>query len=160
MDIFLMILAFLCILLGIAGSVLPAIPGPPLAYFGILISYWSGVCPFSGSFLIWTGVVMIAVTIFDYLLPPYITKKIGGSRYATIGSLVGMIAGIFFTPVGMLLGMLLGAFIGELLFTRQNSDKALKAAIGAFVGFLLGTGIKLLYCFFLLFTVIYQLITT
>ena len=101
---------------------------------------------------------MMIVTVFDYLLPPYITKNSGGSRYATIGSVVGMIAGIFLTPVGMLLGMLLGAFISELVFARQSSGKAIKAALGAFAGFLLGTGLKLIYCFFLLFAVVRQLV--
>lgn len=154
MDILLIVFAFLCVLIGIAGSILPAIPGPPIAYLGLWLAQWSSYCHFSTSFLVWTGVCMIVVSVVDNVLPPYITQKTGGSRYATIGSIIGMIAGLFFTAVGMLLGMLLGAFIGELLFARNGAEKAIKAALGAFLGFLLSTGIKLLYCFYLLYAII------
>ena len=159
MDILLIILAFFCIFGGIAGSVLPAIPGPPLAYFGLLLARWGGLCDFSVSLMVWTGIIMMVVTIADYVLPPYITRSSGGSRYATTGTVVGMIVGIFLTPVGMVAGMLLGAFIGELVFAKQTGTGALKAALGAFAGFLMGTGIKLIYCFALLFFVIRALIT-
>ena len=158
MDILLIIIAFLCIFGGIAGSILPAIPGPPLAYVGMLLAKWSGLAEFSPAFIIWTGIAMVIVTALDYFLPPLIAKSAGGSRYATMGSIVGMIAGIFLTPIGMVLGMLLGAFIGELVFARRTTTHALRAALGAFAGFIAGTGMKLLYCFFMLFSLIWILI--
>jgi uncharacterized protein YqgC (DUF456 family) len=142
-------------LIGAAGSILPAIPGPPVAYLGLWLAQWSKYDDFSTPFLIWMGVIMLIVTIIDNVLPPYITQKSGGSRYATIGSIIGMIVGIFFTAIGMLFGMLLGAFIGELLFARKGANSALRASIGAFTGFLLGTGAKLLYCFYLLYRIIF-----
>lgn len=148
MDILLIVLAIICFLAGIAGSILPALPGPPLSYLGIWLAHWSKYCEFSNSFLIWTGVVMVVISVADYFLPPLLTKSSGGSKYATAGSIIGMIAGIFFTPIGMLTGMLLGAFIGEFIFAKQDAKNAFKAALGAFVGFILGTGVKLLYCFF------------
>ncbi len=150
MDILLIILAIICFLVGIAGSILPALPGPPISYLGLWLLHWSKYCEFSSSFLIWTGVIMVIIAVADYFLPPLITKRTGGSNYATVGSIIGMIAGIFFTPVGMLTGMLLGAFLGELLFARKGAANALKAAFGSFVGFILGTGFKLLYCFFVM----------
>ncbi|MDH6342447.1 uncharacterized protein YqgC (DUF456 family) [Parabacteroides sp. PFB2-12] len=154
-SILLIILAFLCVIIGLAGSILPALPGPPVAYVALWLAKWSGYQDYSSSFLIWTAVAMIVITVIDNVLPPYITSKSGGSRYATIGSIIGMLAGIFFSAIGMLLGMLLGAFIGELLFARNGADKAFKAALGAFAGFLFGTGLKLLYCFYILYAIIF-----
>lgn len=154
MDILLMVLAFLCVLVGIAGSILPALPGPPLAYLALWLAHWSSYQEYSYPFLIWTGVAMLIVSVVDNILPPYITQKTGGSKYATIGSIVGMLVGIFFTAIGVLVGMLAGAFIGELLFAKNGANNAFKAAIGAFVGFLLGTGIKLLFCFYVLYILI------
>ncbi|MDR1161041.1 MAG: DUF456 domain-containing protein [Tannerellaceae bacterium] len=148
MDVVLIVLAVGCFLVGIAGSILPALPGPPLSYLGIWLVHWSGYCEFTGAFLLWTGVIMLVISIADYFLPPLLTKKSGGSGYAATGSIIGMIAGLFFTPVGMLAGLLLGAFAGEFLFARKDAKSALKAALGAFAGFILGTGVKLLYCFF------------
>lgn len=154
MDILLIIVAFLCLLFGIIGSIVPMLPGPPIAYVGLWLAQWSRFCDFSPTFLVVTGLLMVLITVIDNVLPPYITNKTGGSRYATIGSIIGMLAGIFFTAVGMLAGMLLGAFIGEWLFARRGAGSALKAALGAFVGFLLGTGMKLIYCFYLIVAII------
>lgn len=154
MDIVLMVLAFLCVVIGIAGSVLPALPGPPLAYLALWLAHWSSYQEYSYPFLIWTGVAMLIVSVIDNILPPYITKKTGGSKYATIGSIIGMLAGLFFTAIGMLVGMLVGAFIGELVFAKNGKGQAFKAALGALTGFLLGTGIKLLFCFYVLYTLI------
>lgn len=148
MDILLIVLAIICFIIGVAGSILPGLPGPPVSYLGIWLLHWSKYCEFSHTFLIVLGVVMIAISIADYFLPPLITKTTGGSKYATTGSIIGMIAGMFFTFIGMLTGMLLGAFIGEFVFAKQDTKTSLKAAFGAFVGFILGTGAKLLYCFF------------
>lgn len=155
MDIILIILAFVCILIGVAGSVLPVLPGPPVAYLGLWLAQWSRYCDFSTSFLIWTGVAMLIVSVLDNVLPAYITQKTGGSRYATIGTIAGMLIGLFLSPVGMFLGMLAGAFLGELLFARQNAGTAVKAAFGAFTGFLLGTGMKIFYCFFLIYAIVF-----
>jgi len=155
MDIVLIVLAFICVLISIAGSILPALPGPSLAFIGLCLAQGSSYREFSTSFLIATGVAMLVIGLLDYLLPPMITKHTGGSRYATIGSIIGMLAGIFLAPLGIITGMLLGAFIGELIFARQGAVNAFKAALGAFTGFVLSTGIKLLYCFFILYHLIF-----
>ncbi|MDH6356912.1 DUF456 domain-containing protein [Parabacteroides sp. PF5-9] len=155
MDILLYIVAFILVVVGIGGSILPAIPGPPLAYLAVWLAHWSSYKEYSPSFLIWSGLFMLVVSLLDHILPPMITKKTGGSNYATAGSVIGMIAGIFLTPIGMLFGMLLGAFVGEWIFARQSAGSALKAAFGAFTGFLLGTGLKLLFCFYILYRLIF-----
>lgn len=148
MDITISIIAIMAGIIGIAGSILPGLPGPPVSWVGLLILYiWgNGVNgagePLSPAALIVWGVVVVAVTVIDYIVPPLLTKKMGGSRYAEKGSLYGMIFGIIFTPVGMILGSFLGALIAELAIAKKNLDEALNAAVGSFLGFILGTGIK------------------
>lgn len=72
----------------------------------------------------------------------YFTKLTGGSKYAERGAVVGLIAGIILTPVGMILGSFLGAFLFELYYARKGTSQALKAAVGSFFGFITGTGLK------------------
>lgn len=135
-------------IIGVAGSILPGLPGPPVSWGGLLILYiWgNGVngagVPLSLTVLVVWAVVVIAVTVVDYIVPPLLTKKMGGSKYAEKGSLYGMIFGIIFTPVGMILGSFLGAMIAELAIAKKNLDEAVRAAVGSFLGFMLGTGIK------------------
>lgn len=150
MEIALLILAIICFIVGLAGAILPALPGAPISYLGVWLLQWSGYVHYSTAFLVGTAIVLVIISVIDYFLPPLITKKTGGSKYAAIGSVVGMLVGMFLTPIGMILGMLLGAFIGELVFAKQKADGALKAALGALGGFVLGTGMKLLYGFFLM----------
>ena len=147
-------------IIGIAGSILPGLPGPPVSWVGLLILYiWgNGVNgagePLSLAALIVWGVVVVAVTVIDYIVPPLLTKKMGGSRYAEKGSLYGMIFGIIFTPVGMILGSFLGALIAELAIAKKNLDEALNAAVGSFLGFILGTGIKTICAVLILWQII------
>jgi hypothetical protein len=155
MEIILIVLAFLFLLAGLVGSIVPAIPGPPLSFIGLLLLQWSGRADFSIVFLVVWAVITVAITVIDNILPAWMTKKFGGSRLAVIGSVLGLIAGmIFFAPIGILLGPFLGALTGEMINNaiqnKHNQDnnignaKALKAALGAFLAFILGTGAKLI----------------
>ena len=157
METVLIILAVICVVVGILGSILPALPGPPVSFLGMLLMYWSGTTDFTYTFLgVWLAVT-VAVTILDYLIPPYLARITGGSKSAARGSLIGMVAGLFFTPAGMLVGMLAGAFIGELASHRSDSrdfGKALRVSLGSLLGFLLGTGIKLIAAGFMFYYVI------
>jgi len=162
MEIILTVVAFLFLVAGLVGSVVPAIPGPPLSYVGLLLLQWSGNGSFSIAFLVLWAVITIAVTVMDNFLPAWMTKRFGGSRMAVIGSVLGIIAGMFFVPIGLLIGPFLGALAGELINTRVkrkeidsteptaadgNSGgkvKALKVAFGAFLAFIVGTGAKLI----------------
>ncbi|MCR4565260.1 MAG: DUF456 domain-containing protein [Bacteroidales bacterium] len=143
MDI-LEIFAIILGLLGIIGSVVPALPGPPLSWLGLLLLYLGDGCP-TKLLLIWLGITLI-VTVLDYLMPMWTTKLAGGHKEASWGAVIGLFVGIFLTPIGMLAGSLLGAFIGEFLFARNDVEKSVKAALGAFLSFVLGTGIKLIAC--------------
>lgn len=146
MELALIILAFVCALLAIVGSVLPALPGAPVAYLALWLGRWSGYVELSDRYMIIMAVVTAIVFAADYFLPALITKKMGGSKAASWGALIGMIVGILFTPIGMILGMLLGAFVGQMMSDNSGAQRSAKAALGAFIGFLVGSGIKLILC--------------
>ena len=148
MDTLLLILAIAAGLVGIVGSILPGLPGPPVSWLGLLLMYWRGGLNPAGDpmtlkfLLLWLGIT-IGVTILDYTVPAWFTRVTGGSRYAGRGAIAGMIAGLIFPPVGILLGTFLGAFLAELLFAQKDGVTSITAALGAFLGFLFGTGLKL-----------------
>jgi len=138
------IIGAILMLLGLAGSVLPVLPGPPLCFIGLLllafINHFSS--PLIPTFIIFMGLVTIAAVGLDYIIPVWGAKKYGASKWGIWGSVVGMAIGIFFSPFGLFLGALIGAVVGEWLFHREKGQ-ALKAAWGIFVGTLLGTVLKL-----------------
>ena len=142
METTIVILAILAGAIGIAGSILPALPGTPISWVGLLLLYLWGPEEMPLKTLIVWGVVVAVVSVIDYFVPMYFTKLTGGSKYAERGAMAGLILGIFLTPVGMILGSFLGAFLAELYYNRIGVAQALKAAVGSFLGFLAGTGIK------------------
>lgn len=153
MSLFLAIAAGILLTAGFAGTFVPVLPGAPLAWLGLLAAYFSEYCDISVATLIITGIAAVLVSVLDNILPVAMTKKFGGSKSATTGSTIGLIAGFFIGPVGIILGPFLGAVIGELIHNHGNSDGVLRAGLGAFAGFLAGTGIKmilvlvLIWCF-------------
>ena len=138
--------------LGVVGSVVPAMPGPPLSWVGMLLLYFAGGCT-STTLFIWLGVTTL-ITLFDYLFPAWIAKATGGHKEASWGAVIGMIAGIFLAPIGMLAGALAGAFIGEYVFAKNDERGSVKASLGAFLGFVLGTGAKLVASGVMLFSIL------
>jgi uncharacterized protein YqgC (DUF456 family) len=143
-DLFWIILSLLFLLAGIAGCIIPLLPGPPLAYFGLLLIQLKSSPPFSVRFmLIWAGIVVV-ISVLDYLIPVYGTKKFGGTKYGMWGCMIGLVAGIWLGPVGIILGPFLGALVGEML--GNNQEGAFRAAFGSFVGFVVGTLLKLVVC--------------
>ena len=148
MEIVVCILAVLAGVIGIVGSILPGLPGTPIGWVGMLILYiWGNGTnaigePMSMKLLIIWGVITVIVSIIDYFVPMYFTKLTGGSRHAERGAMAGLIVGIILTPVGMILGSFLGAFLSEMYWGKKPASDALKSAIGSFLGFILGTGIK------------------
>lgn len=145
MDIFLLILAFLCLLVGIIGCIVPGLPGVPIAYAGLWIAQATEKVDFSWQFLLIWGLVTIAVSVLDYIVPAWGTKKFGGSKFGIWGSTIGVFVGLFFGAVGVIVGPLAGAILGELIGGKQMSE-ALKAGWGSFVGLLFGTILKLICC--------------
>jgi uncharacterized protein len=142
MDIFLVIVAALFMLLGIIGSMLPVLPGPLTSWVGLLLLHLTDAVPMNWTFLVITLVIALLIWLLDYIIPALGTKKFGGSKYGMIGTSIGLIVGLLAPiPGGIIIGPFVGAYIGELL-NKSNSDKALKAAFGSFLGFLTSTFIK------------------
>lgn len=145
MDIALLILAFLFILIGIIGCIVPGLPGTPIAYAGLWIAQASDRIDFSWQFLLVWGIVVVIISVLDYVVPAWGTKQFGGSRWGVWGSTLGVIIGLFFGAVGVILGPLVGAILGELISGKQL-NQALKAGWGSFIGILFGTILKLIAC--------------
>ncbi len=147
------ILGILLILAGFAGSILPLLPGPPIAFVGLLVQQLREPNPFSTRFLwIWAAVVVVSL-VLDYLIPAWGTKKFGGTRYGVWGCTLGFLLAFWMGPLGVVLGPFLGAFAGEMI-AGQDSKRSLKAAWGSFVGFLLGSLLKIILCLLMLYYVI------
>lgn len=146
MDIILLIIGALAVLAGIVGSILPLLPGPPIAWAGLLLLHFSSFAQFSARMLIITGVITLVIVILDYFLPILTTKKYGGTKSGIRGATIGTIVGVFLGPLGLIIGPFAGALLGELLINPQDLSRALKVALGSFIGFLFSTGIKLIWC--------------
>ena len=150
MSTVIIILAILAGVIGIAGSILPGLPGPPVSWAGLLILYlWGNGTngagdPISTKFLLIWLAITIVVCIVDYVVPAYFTRVTGGSKAAGRGAIVGLIIGMLVPPVGIILGTLGGAFLAELLVSQKDGWQSAKSAIGALLGFFFGTGIKLI----------------
>ena len=152
MEYLLVILGAMCILIGVIGSILPGLPGPPLSYLGLLLIHWTHFAQFSFNMLLIWAIIVIVVAILDYVVPIWGTKKFGGTRAGIRGSTVGLIIGVFLLPMlgivlgpfglfGILGGPFIGAWIGE-RYAGRNSQMAMRAAFGSFIGFLAGTFMK------------------
>lgn len=154
METVIIILAILAGIIGIAGSILPGLPGTPFSWIGLLLLYIWGPEEMQLKTLIIWGVIVLLVSVVDYVVPMYFTKITGGSRYAERGAMAGLIIGIIFTPIGMILGSFLGAFLSELYWGKKGAPDALKAAIGSFLGFITGTGLKTIVAVLIMWKII------
>lgn len=159
LDILLLIIGFLLIIIGIIGSILPALPGPPISWLGILCVYLTSWIDVNYSVLVVTGVLTLIIVVLDYVIPAKGTKYFGGSKYGIWGTNIGLIAGFFFPPFGFILGPFLGALVGELIYNSKDQKRALKAAVGSFIGFLSSIFIKLVLCFSFLILYFYLIWT-
>jgi len=154
------IFAIILAIVGIVGGVLPVIPGPPVSFAALLCLFFSDAPKGQitvTALIIW-GTVALALTIIDYIIPGYITKLSGGHKAAARGATIGLFAGIIFTPIGMIAGSFLGALIGELVFEKQDLAHSLKAAAGSFLGFILSSGMKVVFSTIVLISIVKSLI--
>ena len=143
MDLIIISLAGFFILLGIAGSFLPVIPGPLTSWLGLFILGFAPSIVIENQFLILCFCIALFIFIFDNIIAVLGAKKFGGGKGSTIGSSIGIIVGILFLgPFGLIIGPFFGAFLGELYVNQSNKKGAIKAAFGALVGFLTGVFLK------------------
>jgi uncharacterized protein len=144
LDYILLTLGILSIIIGLLGCVLPVIPGPPVSFIGLLLLQFTRWGDFTLSFLFIMGALALVVTILDYIVPVWGTKKWGGSKAGVWGASIGLILGLFFfPPIGIIIGPLIGAIIAESL-KGSSSQQSFRAGLGALFGFFLGIGLKLI----------------
>ena len=146
MDILLLTIGLLLMFVGILGSFLPAIPGPPLSWLGLLLLYLTKSIPNDWTVLGITLAIAIVVFLLDYIIPVVGTKKFGGSKAGIIGTTIGLLVALIF-PIFGIFGIIIWPFIGALvgeLINKADSKTAVKAAFGSFIGFLTGTFLKFL----------------
>lgn len=146
MDVLWVVLGIILMLVGLAGCILPFLPGPPLCYLALLLQQFQESPPYTTKFLLVWAAITLVVTGLDYVIPLWGTKRFGGTKYGMWGCVVGLIGGLWLGPVGIIVGPFVGAFVGELI-GNSKSEHAFRAAIGSFVGFLAGTLLKLIACF-------------
>jgi len=159
MEILIAIIGGIMVILGIAGCILPVLPGPYLAWAALLLLQLTGVAAPGWDTVGITFAIATVVQILDYIVPALGTKKFGGTKYGIIGATLGLIVGLV-TPIpfGVILGPFLGALIGELIHQNQ-SDKALKAAMGSLVGFIFSVGLKLTVTIYFAYLYFRQILT-
>ena len=145
MDIFLLIVAGVLMVVGIIGCIVPGLPGTPIAYAGLWIAQATDRVDFSWQTLLIWGIVTVVVSVLDYVVPAWGTKRFGGTKWGVWGSTIGVFVGLFFGAAGVIVGPLAGAILGELMGGKK-AEEALKAGWGSFVGIFFGTVLKLICC--------------
>lgn len=149
MDILLIVFASLLLVGSIIGCVLPVLPGPPLAYAGLLLLHLSDKVHFSTYQLIVWLIVVVILQVVDYLTPLLGSKYSGGTSFGNRGSIAGTLLGLFFMPWGLIVGPFIGAIAGEMI-GGQDLYHAFRSGIGTLIGFLFGTLMKVIFCFYFL----------
>lgn len=147
-DTLLLITGILFIIIGLGGCILPVIPGPPISFIALLLLRFTDfVEPYRADQfdrILWImAISAIVVTILDFVVPIWGTKKYGGSRSGTLGATVGLVIGLFFGPLGIITGPFIGAVLGEMI-TGKDQRSSLRSGFGSFMGFLTGIILKLI----------------
>lgn len=161
-DIGIYLIGFIFIIIGYIGSVMPSLPGPPIALISIYLVHFT-IDPFSTITLIVLTVLAVIMGIADYFVPILGTKKFGGSKSGIRGSTLGLIAGVILTFMTsgfgfilLLFGPFVGAFLGE-KYAGNDNTMAIKSATGSLLGFLAGTFGKIIVVTIILITYLYNI---
>ncbi len=150
MTTLLYVLGVLALLVGLAGVLVPVLPGPLALFGGVLLIAWAGQFQLvSTPTLVVTGLLAGLMVAADWVAAALGAKAFGASRWAMIGSTVGLLVGLFLGPLGLLLGPVVGAVVFE-LWKDPDLQKALRAGAGTFIGFLVGSVVKVVLAFLLL----------
>jgi uncharacterized protein YqgC (DUF456 family) len=136
------ILAIALVVVGLAGTVLPALPGPPILLLGLVLVAWmDGFVQVSVTTLIWLGLLALLSIIVDFLATAEGARRFGAGRHAILGATLGLLVGLFFGLPGLIFGPFIGAVAGHLL-SRANFDSSMRAGVGASLGVVAGTVAK------------------
>ncbi|MBR0323390.1 MAG: DUF456 domain-containing protein [Bacteroidales bacterium] len=170
MEYLIFLLAVICVIVGIVGDVVPGLPGVPISYAAMLLLHFFTGITYSNETLIIYGVLCAVITIVDYFVPIWGTKKFGGTKAGVRGSTIGLVVGVVVLPIlgivigpfgliGILAGPFVGAYIGEKM-SGVDDSLAWRSAIGSFVGFVAGTLLKVVYSIVVAVVVIKDIITS
>ena len=153
MDILIILISVFLLLIGLVGCIVPALPGPPISFLGILILHFFSSYDIPSTTIWILAAIVSVITFLDYWLQVYGVKKFGGGRKAINGTILGLILAIFWSVSGGLLMLptipfsiiifpFIGAFIGAKMEVKEDTNRAIKIAIGAVIGFIGGTVLK------------------
>jgi uncharacterized protein YqgC (DUF456 family) len=144
------VLSAVLIIVGLAGTVVPALPGVPIVFIGLLLAAWiDGFTAIGWATLVVLGVLTLLSIVIDLLAAAFGTQRMGASPRAFWGATLGALVGIFFGLIGIVLGPFIGAVVAE-LSAGQGTRQAGRSGYGAWLGLLLGTATKLAIAFLML----------
>ena len=144
------VVAALLIVAGVAGTVLPALPGIPLVFAGLVVGAWADDFERVGWLTLSVlGVLALASLAIDFAATAMGAKRVGATRHAIVGAAVGTLAGLFFGIPGLIVGPFVGAVAGEIL-SHGEWRRATSAGVGTWVGLLFGTLAKIALAFAML----------
>ena len=146
------LLAALMVVVGVIGTVLPALPGVPLVFAGLLLAAWAdGFDKVGWAPLVILGLLTALSLVVDFWATAKGAKRVGASRMAVIGSVLGMLGGLLLAPFGIFIGAFAGAVAGELLHRRSMGQADISAAakigVGTWLGIVLGIALKVAVVF-------------
>jgi uncharacterized protein YqgC (DUF456 family) len=146
------LIAAALVVIGLIGTVLPALPGLPLVFAGMLLAAWAGGFEqVSVATVVVLGLLTLMSLAIDFWATAHGAKRVGASRLAIIGAIVGTFAGLLFGPVGIFVGPFAGALVGELLHGRRlgmgQLGQATKVGAGTWLGIVFGVVLKLTLAF-------------
>ena len=159
MTILVSIVAVLLCIVGCIGCVVPIIPGVALTYGGYLCLYFIEGAEVSTAWVVTFGVLTLIISVLDYLLPACMTKRFGGTKAGERGAMAGVIAGMFFGPLGIIVAPFVGAMVAELIYDSSDKQRAFKSGLGSFLSFFVGTGLKLLLAVWMTFAAVGEIWT-
>lgn len=170
MEYLIYLLAVVFIIVGIVGDVVPGLPGVPISYAAMILLHFFTDITYSNEALIIYGILCAVITIVDYFVPIWGTKKFGGTKAGVRGSTIGLVVGVVVLPIlgivigpfgliGILAGPFVGAYIGEKM-SGVDDKLAWRSAIGSFVGFVAGTLLKVVYSIVVAVVVIKDIVTS
>ena len=142
MDL-IIVLVIILLLIGLIGCIIPALPGPPISFLGLLLLHFFTSYTIDVETLWLLASIVSLITFLDYWLQIYGVKKFGGGKKAINGTILGLVLGLLlFPPFGVIIGPFIGAFLGAKMEVKEDTNRAIKIAMGALAGFLGGTVLK------------------
>ena len=136
MDL-IIVLVIILLLIGLIGCIIPALPGPPISFLGLLLLHFLTSYTIDVETLWLLAAIVSLITFLDYWLQIYGVKKFGGGKKAINGTILGLVLGLLlFPPFGVIIGPFIGAFLGAKMEAKEDTNRAIKIAMGALAGFL------------------------